>query len=88
MALYQYKCEQCDYQEARLYPMGEQPAVTECPRCFQDTLRRVFTPTHHRHVNAQGEPIRAPGSEWVGGDRFDSSRFWKENPNACRKKAK
>lgn len=80
MARYEYQCEKCGRTEQFEIPMDTPKDPRPCVMCW-GMMVRTFQPTHHRHVNAKGEPIRAPGSEWRGGDRFSMARFKAENPN-------
>jgi hypothetical protein len=84
MAVYSYYCSDCETERDETFAMGTAPDKIPCV-CGQ-WAERVFFPVHHRHVNAQGEPVRAPGSEWIGGETFDRTRFLAENPGAKKKR--
>jgi putative FmdB family regulatory protein len=87
MAIYTYRCEACGHEDDLQIPMSQDKSdPVYCTECQALTMRRVFTPVDHRHVNAKGETVRAPGSEWVGGEQFDRKRFLAENPGARRGK--
>ena len=83
MAKYTYYCDDCKTEVDNDFAMGTAPRKIPC-KCGE-WANRVFFPTHHRHVNAQGQVVRAPGSEWVGGDTFDKERFKMENPGASKR---
>lgn len=80
MAIYLFRCEDCDAEFTEWRSM-EDHAEVPCERC-EGTARRVFTSTPRVWKNHRGENVRAPGSEWVGGDTFDSTTFYQQNPGA------
>jgi putative FmdB family regulatory protein len=57
MPIYEYRCEECGHEMEKLQKMSD-PALTECPECKQDALKKV--------ISAAG--FRLKGSGWYETD--------------------
>ena len=42
MPIYEYRCEECGHEMEKLQKMSD-PALTECPECKQDALKKVIS---------------------------------------------
>ncbi len=42
MPIYEYRCEDCGHEMEKLQKMSD-PALTECPECKQDALKKVIS---------------------------------------------
>ena len=67
MPIYEYQCEQCGHELAKLQKMADAP-LTECPACHQPTLNRL--------LSAPG--FRLKGGGWYETD-FKKSSDSKKN---------
>jgi hypothetical protein len=85
MARYLYRCEKCEHEEEFELAMDAPKDPKPCVMCWS-VMHRVFTPTQDVWKDAAGRNIRSPGKAWVGGERFNSERFYAENPSAKRKR--
>lgn len=43
MPIYSYQCDNCDY-EFDIFQHFSDEALTECPKCHKNTLRKLYTP--------------------------------------------
>lgn len=57
MPIYEYRCENCGHELEKLQKMSD-PALTECPECKQEALKKV--------ISAAG--FRLKGSGWYETD--------------------
>ena len=85
MARYLYRCEKCNREEDVELAMDAPKTERPCCVCW-GAMHRVFTPTTDVWKDMNGNTIRSPGKAWVGGESFDRSRFYAENPNARPRK--
>jgi hypothetical protein len=81
MARYLFRCESCTYEEEIEIPMDAPKDERPCILCW-GVMARVYTPTVDVWKDAKGNTIRSPGKQWVGGETFDRTRFYAENPSA------
>lgn len=77
MPVYTYRCEHCGVQFDCMQRY-EDPALTRCPECGRDSLRKVFLPvgivfkgsgfyaTDHRSPSGQGPARKAEKAEGDG----------------------
>ncbi|MEW8685145.1 MAG: zinc ribbon domain-containing protein [Candidatus Thiodiazotropha sp.] len=42
MPIYEYRCEACDHELEAIQKMSD-PALSECPECKQDTLKKIIS---------------------------------------------
>lgn len=42
MPIYEYRCEECGHEMEKLQKMSD-PALTECPECKKDALKKVIS---------------------------------------------
>jgi putative FmdB family regulatory protein len=47
MPIYEYRCETCDHELEALQKMSD-PALTICPECKQDSLKKIISATAFR----------------------------------------
>ena len=87
MARYLYRCDNptCAREEEFTMSMSEPKSPKKCPLCYAPMFR-VFTPTQDVWKDGNGNNIRSPGKQWVGGEHFNKARFYAENPSAKPRK--
>ncbi|MBT2971643.1 MAG: transcriptional regulator [gamma proteobacterium symbiont of Ctena orbiculata] len=57
MPIYEYRCEACDHELEAIQKMSE-PALSECPECKQDALKKIIS----------AAAFRLKGSGWYETD--------------------
>ncbi|MET0068845.1 MAG: zinc ribbon domain-containing protein [Candidatus Thiodiazotropha sp.] len=57
MPIYEYRCEACDHELEAIQKMSD-PALSECPECKQDTLKKIIS----------AAAFRLKGSGWYETD--------------------
>jgi putative FmdB family regulatory protein len=63
MPIYEYRCEECGHELEKLQKMSD-PALSECPECKQETLKKV--------ISAAG--FRLKGGGWYETDFKSGSK--------------
>lgn len=69
MPVYSYRCDNCDYQFDQTQKFTD-PHLVHCPRCQQDTLRKVFVPVS---IVFKGKGFYATDNRSPSGQHYSSN---------------
>jgi len=78
MPTYQHECQnkECNHEWEDFYSMSKDPPTT-CPKCLQETAKRVLTPTGGGRVTLYGDELIASvkqGAEKMKKDIYGSEK--------------